>query len=332
MPAEGERRKRVSRASERLERLLAVVPYLVRHPGTELVELGRLFGVGEDELLEDLNRLFMSGLPPYGPGDLIGVEIDEGRVWIDMADYFSRPLRLTRVEALALYLRGTELAATPGLPESAPLSSALGKLRGSLGPDGLGDLGGRVEWTRSDGPDDTLQTLRRAAEGRERLSIEYYAASSAERTEREIDPEEVFFAIGNWYVAAFDHRSGQERLFRADRIRTVARTGVSFEPRGLEGAGRPLYTPTDRDLWIRLRLRPEARWVAEYYEVEDQRERGDGDLEVVLPSARLEWVARLVLRLSGQAVVLDPPELKDRVRELAERTRKRYERGSPHDV
>ena len=33
-----------SRASTRLQRLLVVVPYVVRHPGTTLEELSRLFG------------------------------------------------------------------------------------------------------------------------------------------------------------------------------------------------------------------------------------------------------------------------------------------------
>src|SRR4029450_2030684 len=98
-----------SRASDRLRRLLVLVPYLVKHPGTELAEITRLFGVREDGVGGDLNLLFVSGLPPYGPGDLIGVAIEDERVWIDMADYFSRPLRLTRAHALALHPRGAGL-------------------------------------------------------------------------------------------------------------------------------------------------------------------------------------------------------------------------------
>src|SRR3989454_11984568 len=112
-----------------------MVPYLVQHPGTELADVTRLFGVSEDALLDDLNLLFLAGLPPYGPGDLIDVDIDDdGRVWIDMADYFGRPLRLTRSEALALYLRGKELLGAPGLPEAEALGSALTKLEDRLGP------------------------------------------------------------------------------------------------------------------------------------------------------------------------------------------------------
>ncbi len=314
-----------TRASQRLRRLLVLVPYLVRHPGTELSEITRVFGVPEDELTSDLNLLFVSGLPPYGPGDLIGVDIQDGRVWIDMADYFARPLRLTRAEALALYLRGTALAATPGVEEASALSSALRKLEDRLGPETLGEVAHRVEAAQGGRPAETLETVRTAAAEHRRLAIEYYAASSAEISTRDIDPEEVFFAIGNWYVVAFDHRSGEERLFRADRIRSAEPTGERFEPRGLAGAGRPLYTPTDRDVAVRLLLHPGARWVAEYYEVTKETQRGGGDLEIELPASRLDWVARLVLRLGGEAEVLSPPDLKDRVRELAGLTKELYE-------
>ena len=64
--------------------------------------------------------------------------------------------------------------------------------------------------------------------------------------------------------------------------------------------------------------------MAEYYETTDEIELEDGRLEVVLPAGRLEWLERLLLRLGPDAEVVEPDELKDRVRDLAERTRKRY--------
>ena len=125
-------------------------------------------------------------------------------------------------------------------------------------------------------------------------------------------------------MAAWDHRSNSERLFRADRIHAAAATGERFEPRGLRGAGRPLYTPAEDDVRVTVRLRPEARWVAEYYETSREVELGDGRLEVELPAGRLEWLERLLLRLWPDAEVVDPPDLHERVRELAGRTRERY--------
>jgi proteasome accessory factor C len=301
-----------------------VVPYLVRHPGTSVEEATRLFGVSEQDLLADLDLLFVSGLPPYGPGDLIDVDIQDGRIWIGMADYFSRPLRLTRAEALAIYVRGAGVAAVPGLEEASALASALGKLAAGLGRDALGELPERVETASAGEELETLGELRRAAAQHERLRIEYYAASAAETTVREVDPEEIFFEIGHWYVVAWDHRSDAERLFRADRIRSVAPTGDRFDPRGLQGAGRPLYTSGSDDVAVTLRLGPEARWVAEYYETVRETELEDGRLEVELPAGRLEWVERLLLRLGPDAEVVAPEGLHVRVRELAARTLERY--------
>jgi len=313
-----------SKASARLRRLLVAIPYLVKHPGTPIEELTRLFSVSQRDLLSDLNLLFVSGLPPYGPGDLIEVDVDdEGRVWVDLADYFARPLRLTRSEALALYLRGKELLGAPGLPEAAALESALAKLEDRLGPETLGAIEGRVAAAEADGPSDALDRLRQAAADRERVEIEYYAASRDETSTRSIEPEEVFTSLGNWYVVAWDLGAGGERMFRVDRVKAVRETGERFEPRGLAGAGRPLYSRSREDVPVRLLLRTGARWVAEYYETTDVTEREDG-LQVTIPTKQLAWVAKLLLRLGGEAVVLDPPELREQAREAALETLARY--------
>jgi proteasome accessory factor C len=296
-----------------------VVPYLVRHPGASVAEVTRLFNISERELLSDLNLLFVSGLPPYGPGDLIDVDIDEGRIWIRMADYFSRPLRLTRREALALYLRGNELLGAPGLPEAPALQSALAKLQSHLDPELPREASGRVEAAEGGRPADTLERIRRAISESDGLEIEYYSGSRDETSVRRIDPEEVFSALGNWYVVAWDHSAEDERTFRADRIKEVRETGEQFEPRGLAGAGRPLYTRSREDIRVRIVLKDPARWVAEYYEVERTAER-DGEIEVVLPTKQLAWVAKLLLRLGGQARVLGPEELREHTRELARKT------------
>jgi proteasome accessory factor C len=304
----------LSRTAERLQRLLAVVPYVVRHPGTTVEQLSKLFDVTESELTADLNLLFVTGLPPYGPGDLIDVLIEEGRVWIGMADYFSRPVRLTRTEALALYLKGTELLGAPGLSEAEALRSALAKLEERLGPETLGELRAEVEeGGRRIGP---LDAIRSAVEARERVEIDYYSATRDEMTTRRIDPEHVIGAIGNWYVVAWCNLVEDERMFRVDRVRDVRLTGETFEPRGLLGQGRPLYTPHDEDIRVRLGLGPRARWVAEYYEVEHIGSARE-TLEVILPTKDLAWMAKLILRLGGDVEVVEPEDLRRLTRALA---------------
>jgi proteasome accessory factor C len=320
-----ESRRPAPKTAERLGRMLVVVPYLVQHPGAEVTEVGRLFDVPTDQLRRDLDLLFMSGLPPYGPGDLIDVDVDEDdRIWITMADHFSRPLHLSRNEALALYLRGTELLATPGLPEAPALASALDKLRVSLGPDVLGQADGAIGSAAPGSPPPFLELLRKASAGHQRLEIEYFAASSRRWSTRRVDPEEVFSAMGQWYVAAWDADADGERLLRADRVRRVELTGETFEPRGLQGAGRPLYSPGPDDVPARLLLRPPARWIAEYYVTTDPLERKDGCLEITLPVSDLGVVARLLLRVGDDATVLDPPALQELVTDLAAKSLERY--------
>jgi proteasome accessory factor C len=233
-------------------------------------------------------------------------------------------LRLTRQEALAVYVRGQEHLAAPGLPEASSLGSALGKLRKALGDEE------RIEAAVAGTAPPHLEAVREAARTQQRLKIEYLAATTGERSSREIEPEEVFSSLGHWYVAAWDVASDDERLFRVDRIMHTESTGVTFQTRGLAGAGRALYSPTADDVSIRLRLLPPARWVAEYYFTFDPVERDDGSIEVTLPARRPDRLAGLLLRLGNDAAVLDPPGLSEQARELARMTLAAY-RSMPSD-
>src|ERR1700722_4050825 len=115
-------------AQERLGRLLAIVPWVVAHDGPEVAEVCRRFDVSEEDLLADLDLLFLCGVYPYTPDTLIDVDGAECRVWIRMADYFRRPLRLTPAEGLALVSAGSMLLAMPGADGDGALAGALAKL------------------------------------------------------------------------------------------------------------------------------------------------------------------------------------------------------------
>jgi predicted DNA-binding transcriptional regulator YafY len=67
-----------------------------------------------------------------------------------------------------------------------------------------------------------------------------------------------------------------------------------------------------------------AAWVAEALPVQHVVERPDGRLEVTLPVSRRPWLARLLLRLGPEAMVLDPPDLASAGREAAAQILERY--------
>ena len=109
------------RTAQRLTRILSMLPWVIANPGATADEVCERFGYTRPELVEDLNLVFVCGLPGYGPGDLMDAYLDEDEVVVDMADYFSRPLRLNAAEGLTL------LAAGMALVSSGQASDALGQ-------------------------------------------------------------------------------------------------------------------------------------------------------------------------------------------------------------
>ena len=103
-------------AGDHLPRLLALVPYLLAHPGARLADVAREFGVSEQRLRADLDLLWVCGLPGHGPGDLIDVSYEGERVTLSNAETIARPLRLTADEALALIVALRALADVPLSP------------------------------------------------------------------------------------------------------------------------------------------------------------------------------------------------------------------------
>ena len=88
-------------ASERLPRLLALVPYLLSRPGIPIADAAADFGVTEQQLRRDLELLWMCGLPGYGPGDLIDLSFESDTITVTYDAGMRRPLRLTSSEATA---------------------------------------------------------------------------------------------------------------------------------------------------------------------------------------------------------------------------------------
>ena len=170
---------------------------------------------------------------------------------------------------------------------------------------------------------DTLELLRSATEDLESLTIDYYSYGRDERSERLVDPIDVTFANGQWYLAAWCHRSEAERFFRVDRIRRAEPTGRSFAKRVGEATVGEFAADNDHQR-ATLLLAPPARWVVETYPCEEVEELDDGSLRVVLAVAGTAWLERLLLALGPDVAVLDEQHL-EVASEAARRVLDRYQ-------
>ena len=287
-------------ATDRLRRLLALVPWVVARDGPSLEEVCSRFGLTSDELIADLDLVFLCGVHPFTPDSLIEVMVDEGRVWIRYADYLERPLRLTPEEGLALVAAGTTLLAVPGADPDGPLARGLRKLAAVLGTDPADAIDVKLGTT----PEGVLESLRQAIDSSRQVEIDYYTYGRDERTRRVVDPHAVFAAEGQWYLSAYCHLALAQRRFRVDRIRSIIVLDRRFDPPFDPPEAEPelrVFAPRPEDPRVVLDLEPRARWVVEQYPTEHVEELGGGRLRVTLVASERAWLERLLLRL-GPAV------------------------------
>jgi predicted DNA-binding transcriptional regulator YafY len=299
-------------ATDRLSRLLALVPYLVSRQGIPLAEAAAEFDISQAQLVKDLELLFVCGTPGHLPDDLIDVDWDDGHVFLSNADPIARPLRLGVDEALALLVGLRALTDVPGLHDRDALQRTLLKLEAAAGESAAASRQVRVE-VEAQGP---LAEVRRALAEGCRVHLSYFVPARDETTERDVDPMRVLLVDGHWYLEGWCRRAEDVRLFRLDRVDAITLLDQPAEvpPIATErDLAEGLFVASPDDLPVTLELAPPAHWVADYYAVDQVDELGGDLLLVRLRVADDAWLRQLALRLGGALRVLDPPELADDV-------------------
>ncbi|MFD1858600.1 WYL domain-containing protein [Aeromicrobium camelliae] len=303
-------------SSQRLIRMLAMVPYLQSNAGVPVSELAATFGVSEAQITKDLSVLMMTGVGEYH-GELIDVDLGalerDGVVYLRDADFMPRPLTLTTREASSLIvaLRTLRQAATGD--QRKAIDGALAKLEGAVGASAPVDV--HLPNVDAGIKDTILSALSRGHQ----LDLEYVTAARDERTRRRVDPWRVFTEQGQLYLSAWCHRAVDVRTFRLDRIVAAEETDLPVERSRESAEGESdipaaLFTPGPDTPFAVLDLEPEALWLIDEYQAEVVE--GSGDTErtrVRLYGSDLGWLRRLVLRNAGLVHVVEPRELADEV-------------------
>jgi len=304
------------------ERVLRVLALLQSRPSWTAVELAGELGVTDRSVRRDVDRLRALGYPVRAtPGVGGGYQLGAGTRL--------PPLLLHDDEAIAtaVSLRLASGSTIAGAAESA--LRALAKLDQVMPPrlrEQVRAVYGATETVVGAGTEidaEILTALARACRDATRVRFRYTTRDETDG-ERTVEPVRMVATGQHWYLMAWDVDRDDWRTFRLDRMREVAPTTWRFRPRSHPDPVAYVQrsvTEAPYPYIARIRLRADAEQVRDMVppQVGRVEEDDDGWCVLVVGAQDPDWVLTHVARMGVDAVLLDPPELREAAERLAGR-------------
>ena len=325
---------------DRLRRLLQLIE-LVQSGGSHLTTeyLAQECGVSRRTIYRDLDALREAGVP---------IIFDEAAQSYQLeGERLLPPTNFTADEAMALIVLCHELGNEPGLPFYQSASRAALKIESALPARLREELQRRrsvahIQLTPAN-PLERAESFYRqlvdAVAQRRAIRIRYESFSEEKTFRTKLFPYRLLFSRRSWYVIGRSSLHRAVRTFNVGRILQIDLLDERYEipprfslKRYLRNAWHLIPEPgPDRDVHIRFRPMV-ARNVAEvrWHATQQLEFREDGSLDFRATVSGLNEIAWWVLGYGDQAMVLDPPELREIVVGRAQRMLAQY--GTPADV
>ena len=322
----------------RASRLISLLLLLQSRGTMTAAELARELEVSERTVYRDVEALSAAGVPVYAEqGRHGGYRLVDG--------YRTRLTGLSREEAEALFLSGLPgPAGDMGLGDA--VAAAQLKVLAAL-PSTFRDASTRAGqrfhldapgWFGSADPPPLLEELAQAVWRDETLEIDYRRRDEVTRT---VQPYGLVLKNGVWYLVA--RVRDRHLTYRVEKITAVRPLGETFDRD--EEFDLPGHWAEQAEAFLRSMLREEItvrlsplgmrrlRYVVEPYAAEraaaDAGEPDeDGWVTTTLPVESPVVAHTELVRLGPEVEVLEPAELRDRLRETAEAVVALYTRES----
>lgn len=318
----------------RIVRLIELIGLLQSGLGHNASQLAQECGVSRRTVFRYLEVLRDAGVP---------LIYDEQRQSYRLAASFVLPpTSFTPEEALALVVLCSELGTDAGVPFQSAARSAAVKLQGSMPPklrEQLSDLAQGIK-IRLDARAQlvngaaTYDQLLGAIAGRRCVRIRYDSLTEWQEIGTKLSPYQLLFSRRSWYVVGRSSLHRSTRTFNIGRIKSLEPLDDTFEiPRGfsleryLGNAWHLIPEPgPDRHVVVRFNKKV-ARNVAEVVWHRTQRieNRPDGSIDFHVDVSGLNEISWWIAGYADQAMVLEPPELRDLLLQRSRNLVARYE-------
>ncbi len=300
-------------------RLLTLLELLQSHAEISGSDLAKTLEVDVRSVRRYVTMLRDMGIP---------VESEKGRygAYSLRPGFRMPPLMFTDSEVLAVIL-GLMAVRRLGMATGEGSESAATKIERVL-PDELRDRVRAFQGVLTlDMPayqavrEDVLARFSVGAYSRTRLWIEYLGGGRGSATQRAIDVYGLVYRTGFWYAVAYCHLRADLRVFRLDRVRSIRVLDEKFGvPHDFDALDYLIESfGSIPGVWD-----VEVKFKAGLEQARSRVSRQVGTLEAVEDGVilrcyadGLEWMARFLIGTSLKFTVIKPPELRDKLREIA---------------
>jgi len=294
-----------------VERLLDLVPYLTSKPGVSLEEIATDFQTSKSNVIDDLNTLWMCGLPGYTPLELIDLSFDTGFVSIRNADVLSKPRKLSNLE-LATVIVGLSILKNSISEQNShypEISNLLIRLSSSSNVPTPFAVDSKI--------DPELRLLaQQGIRDHQKLSISYFSYGKDVESDRVILPISLQVIDAHEYLESYCYTSKDFRMFRLDRIQSATLLDYA-EPVSLQGRESAVL----RNIFVKIISDP--RMVSEIFNLHIPANFTQED-EFETTVFNDEWVIRTISSLKGAAVLSGPDDLRTQIKVRATKALELY--------
>jgi proteasome accessory factor BC len=311
-PATGEEEERPASPvpPERFGLLQSLLAYLLDRCGdnTQAViaasDITSRFNIPPESLEEHLQLL---NLVNFGGGCYaVYTELEGDRVHVEkelFGDTFRSPPRLTPLEARAIRLALEFVGPMIAADAHTPLERVRKKLEETFGEF---DLGQTAEPRSARAEEKLIATLSEGIRQQRVVEIEYQKEGEDTLSTRLVEPHMIDRQLPFWYVHTWDRTRDAQRSFRLDRMRSARLQRDTFEPREGFRPDRLGSAGVAAKIWYSKKI---ARWKAE----EGARLLADGAALADKAVGSEEWLLGEILADRGEAVLLEPENLRKEV-------------------
>ena len=298
-------------AVQRVARALDLVPYVSEHPGIEIAELAKRFNTSEKQIIQDLELIFLCGLPGYTPYELIDLTYEDGVVTIIEPQLLDKPRKFSETEGVVITL-GLNLIrdSTADLSAIEAIERLLDKLSRIFKAPVQATIADHVKPFLYD-------EIVRAIKSGVFIQFNYQSLSDDSLSYRKVKPVQISVKKGFYYLLAIEGNSQEERTFRIDQMVNLKITN--------DDKAEDQKVLKNKESFV-FSLRTSDRFITEKYREIFSEVSSVGDTFTIRGEvSNLQWLQRWLLSNSPAVEISSPDSVRKAIRDRAQATLNLYQ-------